>query len=249
MEVIYVHWLRQLRSYLDSRSRIISSIMQPILYLTALGFGFGQTFKNAGQGNYIQFLAPGIVGMIILFSAIFSGIDLLFDRRFGFLRATLVAPVPRLSIIAGRTVGGATVAWIEGALVLIFCFLLGFRPVSLCAALYALLIMALIAMMFSALGAALGSLFTDFNSFQIFTNFVAMPFFFFSGALYPLKNVPKPLLWGARIDPFAYGVDGLRAVLNGTSAPLGLTLDLLVLSVLVSGLMLSGAYLFSRIEL
>src|SRR6476659_5481250 len=117
MEVIYVHWIRQLKSYLRSGPRIVSSVVQPIFYLIALGFGLGPTYERAGQGNYVQFLAPAMLGMIILFSAFFSGIDLLFDRRFGFLRSTMVAPVPRLTIMLGRTMGGATVAWIQGVLV------------------------------------------------------------------------------------------------------------------------------------
>src|SRR5579872_4666813 len=232
MEVIYIHWLRQVKRYLRSRWQVFSSIMQPILYLLALGFGLGPTFQNAGKGNYIQFLTPGVVGMIILFSAVFSGIDLIFDRRFGFLRATLVAPVSRLAIIAGRTLGGATVALIQGGLVLIFCFAVGFRPVTLMSIPLALLFMMLTALLFAALGTMVASLLTDFNGFQTFTNFLAMPLFFFSGALFPLAGVSKVLFFIARINVFSYGVDGLRAVLIGGSQPFGVTVDLMVLSIL-----------------
>jgi len=249
MEVIYVHWIRQLSSYLRSGPRVVSSIVQPIFYLTALGFGLGPTYQQAGQGNYVQFLAPAMLGMIILFSAFFSGIELLYDRRFGFLRATMVAPVSRLTIMIGRTMGGATVAWIQGVLVFIFCTAIGYRPAGFSSIPFALMIMALIAILFAAMGTVVASLFTDFNTFQTVTNFMTMPFFFFSGALYPLTNVPKAMLWGARGDPFAYGVDALRAVLNGTAVPFGLTLDLVVLAVLAVGLIVGGAYLFLRIEL
>ena len=109
MNAIYILWLRQLKRYVRSRSRIVASLGQPLLFLLALGFGFGPIFKQAGQGNYIQFLAPGVIAMTVLFTSIFSGIELIWDRQFGFLKETLVAPVPRILIMIGRTLGGATV--------------------------------------------------------------------------------------------------------------------------------------------
>lgn len=128
MTTIYVLWLRQLKRYVRSRSRIVASLGQPLLYLLGLGFGFSHTFEQAGQGNYIQFLAPGMIAMTILFTSIFSGIELIFDRQFGFLKEMLVAPVPRLLIMIGRTLGGATVAIIQGSIVAVICLLAGFRP-------------------------------------------------------------------------------------------------------------------------
>src|SRR6266700_439271 len=107
MKIIYIMWLRELKKYWRSKSRIIGSLGQPILFLLALGYGLGSTFQKAGQGNYINFLAPGIIGMSIIFTAIFSGIALIWDRQFGFLKETLVAPVSRLNIMIGRTLGGA----------------------------------------------------------------------------------------------------------------------------------------------
>jgi len=97
MAVIYVLWLRQIKRYFRSRSRIVGSLGQPLLFLVALGFGFGPIFQRAGQGNYIQFLAPGVIAMTVLFSGIFNGIELIWDRQFGFLKETLVAPVPRVT--------------------------------------------------------------------------------------------------------------------------------------------------------
>src|SRR5215813_6423786 len=121
MSAIYILWLRQFKRYVRSKPRIVASLGQPLLFLLALGFGFGPIFQRAGQGSYIQFLAPGVIGMSILFTAIFSGIELIWDRQFGFLKETLVAPVPRILIMAGRTLGGATVAMIQGLLVFILC--------------------------------------------------------------------------------------------------------------------------------
>src|ERR1700680_1862162 len=123
MSAIYILWLRQLKRYVRSRPRIVASLGQPLLFLLGLGFGFGPIFQRAGQGNYIQFLAPGVIGMTVLFTSIFSGIELIWDRQFGFLKETLVAPVPRLALLVGRTLGGATVGVIQGVVVLAVCTL------------------------------------------------------------------------------------------------------------------------------
>ena len=133
MSAIYILWLRQLKRYIRSRARIIGSLGQPLLFLLALGFGFGPTFAKAGGGNYIQFLAPGIISMGILFTAVFTRIEIIWDRQFGFLKETLVAPVSRLQIVLGRTLGGATVAMIQGTVVFFICLLAGFRFASVAA--------------------------------------------------------------------------------------------------------------------
>src|SRR5438270_1184791 len=128
MSTIYILWLRQLKRYIRSRSRILGSLGQPVLFLVALGFGFGPIFQRAGGGNYINFLAPGIIAQGILFTSIFSGIELIWDRQFGFLKETLVAPVPRLEIMIGRTLGGATIATLQGLIVFVLTLIVGFRP-------------------------------------------------------------------------------------------------------------------------
>src|SRR6201992_2197968 len=130
MNAIYVLWLRELKRYVRSRVQIIVSLGQPMLYLLVLGFGLGPVFQRAGNGSYLQFVAPGVIGMTVLFSSIFSGLGLLWDRQFGFLKETLVAPVPRLQIMIGRTLGGATVAVIQGLVVTVVCLIAGFRPAS-----------------------------------------------------------------------------------------------------------------------
>jgi len=127
MGVIYVLWLRQIRRYFRSRARIIGSLGQPLLFLLALGFGFGPIFQRAGQGNYIQFLAPGVIAMTVLFSGIFNGIELIWDRQFGFLKETLVAPVSRVTIMVGRTLGGATTSVMQGLIVATAVVLYGLR--------------------------------------------------------------------------------------------------------------------------
>jgi ABC-2 type transport system permease protein len=248
MNAIYILWLRQLKRYWRSRGRVIGSLGQPLLFLLALGFGFGPVFRRAGQGNYIEFLAPGVIGMTILFAAIFSGIELLWDRQFGFMKEMLVFPVPRLTIMIGRTLGGATTALMQGFIVFVICLLAGFRVTHPSQFPLALLFMALIAVMFTALGTAIASVMSDFQGFQLVMNFLVMPIFFLSGALFPLMNVPKLLNILATIDPLSYGVDGLRTAFVG-AAHFGLGTDLIALFALSAFLLALGGYLFSRIQL
>jgi ABC-2 type transport system permease protein len=247
MNVIYVLWLRQIKRYLRSRAQIVGSLAQPALYLLVLGFGFGAVFQQAGQGSYLQFIAPGIIAMGVLFTSIFSGIGLLWDRQFGFLKETLVAPVPRLQIMAGHTLGGATIAIIQGTLVLIVCMLVGFRPASWAAVPLALMFMALTAVVFAALGTAIGSTLKDMQGFQLIMNFLIMPIFFLSGALFPLANLPTALTIATRLDPLAYGVDGLRGAFIGVSQ-MGFLVDVSVLGALAALFLVLGAWAFSKIQ-
>jgi len=248
MSCIYILWIRQLTRYVRSRSRIIASLGQPVLYLAALGFGFGPIFQKAGEGSYLQFLAPGVIAMTVLFTSMFSGIELIWDRQFGFLKETLVAPVPRILIMLGRTLGGATVAVLQGVIVIVVCAIAGFRPANLAFVPLALLFMVLIGILFTALGTAVASLLSDFQGFQLVMNFLEMPIYFLSGALYPLKNAPAVLELIARVDPLAYGVDGLRGAFLGVSH-FGLVTDfgvLLFAAILFLGV---GGYFFNRIQL
>jgi ABC-2 type transport system permease protein len=247
MGAIYILWLRELKRYVRSRIQIVVSLGQPCLYLLALGFGLGPVFRQAGQGSYLQFVAPGIIGMTVLFSSIFSGMAMLWDRQFGFLKETLVAPVSRLQIMAGRTLGGATVAVIQGALILAICLIAGFRPHSWFAIPGAFLFILLIAIVFAALGTAIGSVLKELQGFQLIMNFLVMPIFFLSGALFPLTNLPKAMTIVTGLDPLTYGVDGLRGTLIG-HWQFNPILDLWVLAAIAVAFLGGGAWLFSRIE-
>jgi len=246
MNVIYILWLRQLKRYWRSRSRIIGSIAQPLLFLLALGFGFGPIFQKAGGGNYMDFLAPGIIAMSVLFSAIFSGIEIIWDRQFGFLKETLVAPVSRLKIMAGRTIGGATVACVQGVIVFFAAMVVGFH-VSGGLLWLGFVFMILIALLFTSLGTAIASILDDMQGFQLIMNFLVMPTFFLSGALFPLEGLPKTLVLISSLDPLSYGVDGLRLSFSGASH-FGLFPDLAVLIVVAAALLSVGSYLFSKIQ-
>jgi ABC-2 type transport system permease protein len=248
MSAIYILWLRELKRYRRSRVQIIASLGQPVLYLLALGFGFGPVFARAGNGSYLQFIAPGVVGMSILFMCIFSGISILWDRQFGFLKETLVAPVSRMQIMLGRTLGSATVATFQGILVFIVCLIAGFRPHGWIALPQAFIFMALVAITFAALGTAFGSVIKDMQGFPIVMNFMVMPMFFLSGALYPLTHLPVALTIITRIDPLTYGIDGLRGALTGQWYFM-FSLDVLVMALIATAFLSLGAYFFSKIEL
>lgn len=247
MTTIYVLWLRQVKRYLRSKPRIIASLGQPLLYLLSFGFGFGAIFAKAGQGDYIQFLAPGMIGMTILFTSIFSGIELMFDRQFGFLKEMLVAPQPRLLLMIGRTLGGATTAIFQGVIVIVICLIAGFRPTSYAGIPIAFGFMVLISVMFTALGTAIACSLTDMQGFQMVMNFLVMPIYFLSGALFPLTNIPAVMKFFASIDPLSYGVDGMRGALIGRTVFGGL-IDVAVLGALTLAFLTLGARQFSRIE-
>jgi ABC-2 type transport system permease protein len=247
MNAIYILWLRQFKRYLRSKSRIIGSLGQPILFLVALGYGLGPVFQKAGEGSYINFLAPGIIGMSIIFTSVFSGIEIIWDRQFGFLKETLVAPVSRTSVMLGRTLGSATVAAIQGVIVFLISMIAGFRPASVALVVPAILVMILISIIFTALGTAIASLLTDMQGFQLIVNFLIMPLFFLSGSLFPLAGLPPVVLTIASFDPLTYGVDALRALLIASSH-FGLMTDLVVLGFVALLFLGIGGMLFERIE-
>ncbi|MCK9378538.1 MAG: ABC transporter permease [Candidatus Moranbacteria bacterium] len=246
-KIIFILWLRQIKKYYRSRARMIGSLAQPVLFLVALGFGFGPIYQKAGGGNYIQFIAPGIISMSIIFTAMFSGIEVIYDRQFGFLKETLVAPVPRWTIMIGRTFGGATVATLQGLVVFFIALLVGFRPENIFLAPLALIFMILIAFFFTAFGTAIASKMEDMQAFPIIMNFLIMPLFFLSGALFPLSGLPKSIQLITYANPLSYGVDGIRGILSG-QMHFTFHADFLMLSILTAIVLAIGSYLFSKIE-
>jgi len=248
MRVIYVLWLRQLKRYWRSKARMIGSLGQPLLFLIALGFGFGPIFERAGGGNYLQFLTPGIIAMSILFTSMFNGIEVIWDRQFGFLKETLVAPISRSKIMIGRTLGGATVATVQGIIVFLMAMIVGFRPTNWLHVPIAILFMFLIAILFTSLGTAIASKLEDMHGFQLIMNFVIMPIFFLSGALFPLESLPKFINIIAILNPLTHGVEALRFALIGVSSISLLTsLGVMISVTFIVGLI--GTYLFSKIEI
>lgn len=247
MGVIYIFWIRQIKRYLRSKSRIIGSLGQPLLFLLALDLGFSPVFQKAGEGSYLQFLAPGIICMGIIFMAVFSGIEVIWDREFGFMKETLVAPVPRYEIMIGKTLGGATVASFQGLIVLVLSLFLGFKLPNIFILPLVFLFMFLIAFLFTALGIIIATQLADMHGFQLIVNFLVMPIFFLSGALFPLKGLPDTIQKAASLNPLSYGVDGLRFALGG-GAHFSFLFDLTVLTITSGIFLLAGSYFFERME-
>jgi ABC-2 type transport system permease protein len=247
LSTIYILWLRQLKRYSRSKARMIGALAQPVLYLVALGFGFGPVFAKAGEGSYVQYIAPGVIAMSILFTAIFGGIEIIWDRQFGFLKETLVAPVSRGSIMLGRTLGGATVALIQGVVVFVITLAIGFRPESAALLPLAFVFMALIAMFFTALGTSIACTMEDMQAFPLIMNFLVMPLFFLSGALFPLKDLPVGIAILTKLNPLSYGIDGLRGALTGSSH-FGMVMDGGVLVLACLATLAIGTWLFKRIQ-
>jgi ABC-2 type transport system permease protein len=247
MDVVYILWLRQMKRYLRSRSRVLGAIGQPILFLLALGYGIGSVYKKAGQGNYLEFLVPGIIVQTLLFSGVFWGIQILFDKRFGFLKEMLVAPVSRLRILLGNALGGSTISLIQAVFVFIIAVFLGFRPYNWLLVPVAVLMMIVLSVTLTSFGAGIASMVEDFQGFQGINNFLIFPLFFLSSALYPLTNAPTFLQVMGTINPLSYSVDGLRYVLIHQTH-FGLTKDLIVMVVTLVIAVWFAVNRFNRIQ-
>lgn len=252
---IYTIWLREMIRYIRSKSRIISSLAMPIIWLALLGTAIGgmvrdSPFLPSGM-NYVQYIAPGIIGMTILFTSIFSGISVIFDREFGFLKEILVAPVSRLSIVLGKAFGGTTTAMIQGMIMFFLAILLGVNFTSEfgfgIGFVIAVVFMLLIGLSFVSLGIAFASKIESMEGFQMIMSFLIMPMFFLSGALYPIDTLPDWLKILTYIDPLTYGIDGLRGAIQGTSvAHFPILLNFGVLSLFCLFTLLLSSYLFKR---
>ncbi len=247
MRTIYFLWLRQIKKYFRSRSRIVGSVGQPLLFLLALGYGLGSVYKSAGQGNYLTFLVPGIMAQTVLFSAMFFGAMIIFDKQFGFLKETLVAPVSRFKIMLGGALGGATTAVIQGILVFIISLFLGFRPLHWVDTLLVLIFMSVLALSITSFSSAIGSFVEDMQGFQAINQFIVFPLYFLSGALYPLTRVPDWLRIIAEINPISYTVDAMRWAMIGTSR-FGLLHDLIAMGITLVLMLVFGAVRFRYIE-
>jgi ABC-2 type transport system permease protein len=246
---VYVLWRREMTRYLRAKSRIVGSLAMPVFFLAFLGLGFRRMPVPGldGGAGYIGFLAPGIVGMTLLFSSSMQGMSLLWDKEFGFLKEIMVAPVSRISLVLGRVAGGATTSMIQGLLIFGASIALGFRPRGAHTLALALVFMLLIAFTFIGFGLIIASRMKDMQGFGIIMNFIIFPFFFLSGALAPLENFPWAVRALSYLDPLTYGVDGLRAALVGQSS-LPAALDLGIMAGCALIMLFLGAYFFEKSE-
>jgi ABC-2 type transport system permease protein len=248
-QAIYVMWLRQIKRFLRTKSRLISNFVQPFFFLTVIGFGLGSaSFSGMPAGvEYIDILAPGIIAMSILFPSVFVGLTILWDRQFGFLQEVLVAPVSRLSIVIGRTLGGATTALVQGIIVLFIALFLGVSIQLSLSLILALVFMVLIAFVCIGFGLIIASRMESIEGFQFVVSLFVFPLLFLSSPFSPLDSLPSWLRAVAFLDPITYGVDGLRTSLISYSYfPIYIDLVvLIVLSILTMGI---GTYLFNKSE-
>lgn len=247
LRVIHMLWLRQLKRYVRSRPRLFSTIAQPLLYFVAFGFGFGSMYAEAEGGSYVQFLAPGIMTMSMFFVAMFSGIEVIWDKQFGFLKETLVAPVPRIVIMFGRTLGGATVAMVQGILVFLVTLLLGFEPVWGTKIVLVPLFMFLTSLLFTAVGTGIASQINDMHAFPLVTNLLIMPLFLLSGILFPLDRLPPEFAFVVKLNPLTYSADGMRLALLNQGHFTAVT-DIIILGLFAVIALIIGGHLFKQIE-
>jgi ABC-2 type transport system permease protein len=219
LRVIWVIWLREFKAFLRERTRIISMIGQPLLYLLILGQGIasGLTLNRApGAVGYLQFMYPGILGMSVLFTSTFSAISIIWDREFGFLKEVLVAPVPRWAVAVGKVLGGATVALLQSMILILLAPLAGIWP-SPVMVLELFGLCFLISFAVTSLGVAIAARMRSMQNFQMLMNFLIMPLYFLSGAMFPITSAPPWMKVLIVLDPLTYGVDALRnVVLSGT---------------------------------
>lgn len=213
LRAVFVVWKRELIRFSRSRLRIMTGLAQPIIYLFVLGTGLSSIVPSTGRSdfNYRTFMYPGVLAMTILFTSIFSAVSIVWDREFGFLREMLVAPVRRGALVTGKCLGGASVATAQGALMLVFAGLVGV-PYSAVLMAELLLLMMLTALVLNALGIVIASRMQQVESFQVVMQFVVLPMFFLSGALFPLNRLPHWLSVLTRLDPLTYLVQPMRYV-------------------------------------
>ena len=246
LEGVYALWKREIIRFFRSKSRVIGSLGMPFFFLAILGSGLNNAFALPTGGNYLQFIAPGIIGMVLMFGSMFSGIIVLMDRQFGFLKETLVAPVSRLAIVVGKALGGATTAVIQGIIIMFIAIILG-AQIKVLSVFTLVLFMFLISFMFVSLGIAIASKMEDMHGFQLIMNFFIMPLFFLSGALFPLSSAPLILRTASMFDPLTYGVAGLRFLLTGASE-IPFTTSLAVISAFTTTFIALAIYFFNNIE-
>ena len=253
VRAIYIIWYRDVLRYWRDRWRLVASLAQPLLFLVVFGSGLSSSLGGAfGRGSglsYIQFMYPGIIGMSILFSAIFGAMSIVWDREFGFLKEVLVAPIDRWAVAIGKALGGTTQAMIQGLILLVLAPLIGVK-LSLLTVVQLIPLAAVLAFGLASFGVAIASMMKSLQGFQVVMNFLMMPMFFLSGALFPLTNLPGWMTVLTRLDPASYGIDPIRRVVLANSGlaqvdSLGLTINDRVLPIPVeAGIMLGfGAVL------
>jgi ABC-2 type transport system permease protein len=248
-QAIYVLWLRQMKRFLRIKSWVLSTIIQPLFFLFILGFGFNIAVFPNMEGSYINYLAPGIIAMAILFSSMFTGVSVLWDRQSGFLQEVLVAPVSRLSIVIGRTFGGATIALFQGFLIMFIAIFLGVPLAGFEGFLLTVLIMVLLSFTAVGFGLIVASKMRDFEQFQSIMSLILMPLLFLSSLFFPItESLPRWLQILSYCNPLFYMVDGIRGSFTGANYVIDPLINLGIISILCIVIMGLGTYFFHKSE-
>src|SRR6202022_1341252 len=221
LRAVYIIWYRDILRYWRDRWRLVASLAQPLLFLVVFGSGLssslGGSLFGGGRGlSYTQFMFPGIIGMSILFTAIFGAMSIVWDREFGFLKEVLVAPIDRWAVAIGKALGSTTQAMVQGLIILILAPFIGVK-LSFVTVIEIIPLAAVLAFGLSSLGVAIASMMRSLQGFQVVMNFLMMPMFFLSGALFPLTNLPGWMTVLTRLNPASYGIDPLRRVVLSDS--------------------------------
>jgi ABC-2 type transport system permease protein len=229
------------------RTRLVSSVVTPILWLVIFGTGLGMSIGRATGVNYTQFIFPGIIAQTLLFTAMFMGISVIWDKQFGFMKEILVAPVSRLSIFIGKMLGVGTSAIVQGIIVLVLGFLIGI-PLTVPMIAEALPMMILIAIGLVCIGLVIASILNSLENFGAIVTFVNMPMFFLSGSLFPVATLPSWLKWVFYINPLTYDVDAMRRITMGSTWKTIFPFWQVVLIIVVFDVVMIaiGSYLFAR---
>jgi len=245
LEAIYALWFREFKVFTREKSRVVTSIVNPILWIFVFGGGLGSAV-NIGNVNYQIFIYPGILAMSVLFSSVFYGVYIIWDRKIDILKEVLVAPLSRTTIFVGKVLGGCTDSMIQGFIMLMISFTLGvyLTPSTF---LLAILILFLLSLSLVSAGLIIGSLMESPEGFNMIVSFLVFPLFFFSGALFPLKGLPLWLSTITYVDPVTYGVDSLRTVTIGVSQ-FPLSLDLAILAGFAAVMFTVGTRSFERMK-
>lgn len=245
LEGIYTIWLRETKRFIRYRSRILTSVVTPLLWLIIFGTGLGSAVRFGGNipGGYQAFIFPGIIGQTILFTAIFSGVSVIIDRQYGFLKEILVAPVTRPSIVFGKAIGISTAAVIQGIILLILSFIVHV-PMTPLVFIASFLIMIPISIGLAGVGLLIASFTDSMEGFNLIMSFVVLPMFLLSGALFPVSGLPTLLQAAVYLDPLTYGVDALRQIILGYGAiPLYISGTVVILFAVV--MVLLSAWMFN----
>ncbi len=253
LDALIVMAYRQLKRFRRGRARLVSSVVNPIIWIVFFGLGWSNVFNFPmaraifGGLDYLSFLTPGVVAMSVFTASFIGGITVIWDKQFGFLKEVLVAPAPRWATILGRIIGDSLIAVLQGLIILGLSFLVAhsLNPWGVPASMFYMLILSLA---FTGVGVSLALKITSMEAFQMIISFLMLPLVFLSGAFYPLKYMPDWMKIIAYVNPLTYTVDGIRYWLTGVSTfnPL---LDLAVLAGLAAIALVAAARLFSKTTL